>query len=142
MIAFGIPYGGVAPGQHSKAKSSNVHRNCVTERYSRASPLAVPGRARYAAGGGGGGFSDLGGGGRTFLYLRDLADRLDGRPAQILEHSGPDSDPITKIVREFVHVTETPEQIAAEGEEPLLIEWRAVRDANGTGNEDTARTKR
>jgi hypothetical protein len=63
--------------------------------------------------------------------IKDLADRLDGRPAQILEHNGPDSDTITKIVREFVHVTETPEQIAAEGEEPLLIEWREVRDGNG-----------
>ena len=73
-----------------------------------------------------------------------MANRLDGRPAQILEHNGPDSHPIAKIVREIVHVTETPEEIAAEGEEPLLIEWREVRDANGSGvlNEDTARTKR
>ena len=63
--------------------------------------------------------------------IKDLADRLDGRPAQVLEHSGPDSQPIAKIVHEIVHVTETPEQIAAEGEEPLLIEWCAVRDRNG-----------
>jgi len=54
-------------------------------------------------------------------------------PAQILEHNGPDSHPIAKIVREIVHVTETPEEIAAEGEEPLLIEWREVRDGNGSG---------
>jgi len=48
--------------------------------------------------------------------IKELADRLDGRPAQILEHSGPDSEPITKIVNEIVH------------------------DANGSGglNEDTA----
>jgi len=38
-----------------------------------------------------------------------------------------------KVVNEFVHVTETPEEIAAEGEEPLLIEWREVRDGNGSG---------
>jgi hypothetical protein len=36
-------------------------------------------------------------------------------------------------VNEIVHVTRTPEEIAAEGEEPLLIEWRGVRDANGSG---------
>src|SRR5262249_61178298 len=38
-----------------------------------------------------------------------------------------------KVVNEFVHVTETPEEIAAEGEEPLLIEWREVRDGDGSG---------
>src|SRR5262252_7528040 len=76
--------------------------------------------------------------------IKELADRLDGRPAQMLEHSGPDSEPITKVVNEIVHVTRTPEEIAADGEEPLLIEWREVRDGNGSGvlNEDTARTKR
>jgi len=74
--------------------------------------------------------------------IKDLADRLDGRPAQMVEDSRPDSDRILKIVNEYVHVTKTPEQITAEGEEPLLIEWREVRDANGSGNEDAARTKR
>jgi hypothetical protein len=66
--------------------------------------------------------------------IRELADRLDGRPAQILEHGGPDSEPIeqiTKVVNKIVHVTRTPEEIAAEGE--LLIEWRGVRDVNGSG---------
>src|SRR5262249_37889932 len=62
--------------------------------------------------------------------IKDLADRLDGRPAQILEHSGPDS------VQEIVHVNASPEEIAAE-DEPVLIEWR-VRDANGRAT----RTKR
>ena len=75
--------------------------------------------------------------------IKELADRLDGRPAQMLEHSGPDSEPITKIVNEIVHVHETREEILA-AEEPVLIEWSGVRDANGSGrpNEDTARTKR
>ena len=36
--------------------------------------------------------------------IKELADRLDGRPAQILEHSGPDSEPITEIVHEIVHM--------------------------------------
>src|SRR5262249_45567427 len=75
--------------------------------------------------------------------IRELADRLDGKPAQILEHSGLDSEPITKVVNQFVDVHETREEILA-AEEPVLIEWRGVRDANGSGgpNEDTARTKR
>jgi hypothetical protein len=57
--------------------------------------------------------------------IKDLADRLDGRPAQMVEDSRPDSEPITRIVHEIVHVTETPEEIVAEDEEPPL------RDGNG-----------
>jgi hypothetical protein len=75
--------------------------------------------------------------------IKELANRLDGRRAlQILEHSDPDSNPI-KIVREIVHVRQTVDDLLA-SEEPVLIEWRAVRDGNGSGglNEDTARTKR
>jgi len=37
--------------------------------------------------------------------IKELANRLDGRPAQILEHGGPDSNPIEKIVHEIVHLT-------------------------------------
>jgi hypothetical protein len=59
--------------------------------------------------------------------IKDLADRLDGRPAQILEHRGPDSNPIKKIVREIVHVTETPEEIAPEGEQSY---WRPAFNAS------------
>jgi hypothetical protein len=76
--------------------------------------------------------------------IKEMANRLDGRPAlQILEHSDPDSNPIRKIVREIVHVHQTVDDLLA-SEEPVLIEWRAVRDGNGSGglNEDTARTKR
>jgi|SRR5215510_11187546 len=75
--------------------------------------------------------------------IRELADRLDGRLAQTLEHNPADSEPITKVVNEIVHVHETVDDILA-SEEPVLIEWRGVRDANGSGglNEDTARTKR
>jgi hypothetical protein len=43
--------------------------------------------------------------------IKDLADRLDGKPAQILDHSGPDSNPIKKIVHELVHVHETVDDI-------------------------------
>jgi hypothetical protein len=75
--------------------------------------------------------------------IKELADRLDGKPAQILDLNDPDSNPIRKIVHEFVHVTQTPEELAAENE-PVPIEGRGVRDANGSGglNENTARTKR
>ena len=78
------------------------------------------------------------------LAIKELADRLDGRPAQILEHNPADSEPIIKIVNEIVHVNVLPEEISAAEDEPVLIEWRGVRDANGSGgpNEDTARTKR
>jgi hypothetical protein len=41
--------------------------------------------------------------------IKELADRLDGRPAQAREHGGPDSNPIQKIVDEIVHVHETRE---------------------------------
>ena len=64
--------------------------------------------------------------------IKDLADRLDGRPAQVLEHSGPDSEPITRIVREIVHVNVSPEEISAAEDEPVLIDWRGVRDGNGS----------
>jgi len=36
--------------------------------------------------------------------IKELADRLDGKPGQLLEHSVPDREPLTKIVREIVHV--------------------------------------
>ena len=36
--------------------------------------------------------------------IKDLGDRLDGKPAQILEHSGPDSNPIERIVHEIVYM--------------------------------------
>ena len=75
--------------------------------------------------------------------IKELADRLDGRPAQSLDLGNPDRPPPRKIINEIVHVHETREEILA-AEEPVLIEWSGVRDANGSGglNEDTARTKR
>src|SRR5262249_24976932 len=48
--------------------------------------------------------------------IRELADRLDGKPMQLLEHSGPETRPrITKIVHEFVRLEPRPQ---------LLIEGR------------------
>jgi hypothetical protein len=68
--------------------------------------------------------------------IKELADRLDGRPAQNLDLSDPDSKPrLTKIVHEFVHVTEPPADLSIDDDRdgPLLIEWRKVRDGNGSG---------
>ena len=64
--------------------------------------------------------------------IKELRDTLDGKPMQRLEQDAPDGSPITKIVHEIVHVTETPEELAAENE-PVPIEGRGVRDANGSG---------
>jgi hypothetical protein len=55
---------------------------------------------------------------------------------RFLDLSDPDSNPtITKIVHEFVHVTEPPADLSIDDDrdEPLLIEWRKVRDGNGSG---------
>src|SRR5215467_1181326 len=70
--------------------------------------------------------------------IKELADRLDGRPAQIVEASGPDRTPLKKVVHEIVHVNVSPEEISAAEDEP--IEWHRVRDGNGSGgrNEDTS----
>jgi hypothetical protein len=70
--------------------------------------------------------------------IKELANRLDGRPAQSLNLSDDSNPRLTKIIHEFVHVTETRDDISllddssASGE-PAAIEWRGVRDANGGG---------
>src|SRR5262245_44653254 len=58
--------------------------------------------------------------------IKELADRLDGKPGQILEHSVPERNPITKIVREIVHMP-PPDEI----DQPLEITF--VR-SNGNGS--------
>jgi hypothetical protein len=62
-----------------------------------------------------------------------LLDRGWGKPKEMHEHSGPDSQPISRIVNEIVHVNVSPEEISAAEDEPVLIEWRRVRDGNGSG---------
>src|SRR5262249_18442892 len=58
--------------------------------------------------------------------IKELADRLDGKPMQLLEHSGPDGRPqLTKIVHEFVHLEPRPQ---------LLIEGRDMAQVNGNGS--------
>ena len=63
--------------------------------------------------------------------IKELADRLDGKPAQMLDLGDADSKPgLTKIVHEFVHIDRRPEQLEAGAS---TIEWDAVK-GNGHGN--------
>jgi len=65
--------------------------------------------------------------------IKELADRLDGKPAQMLEHSSPDSEPITKVVNEIVHVYETREQIEFNDQIPLLYQIPLIRTRGPIG---------
>jgi hypothetical protein len=67
------------------------------------------------------------------------------KPAQILEHSGPDSNPIEKVVHEIVYRPPPDEIESIEDMPQQPLEITFVRsNGNGSGglNEDTARTKR
>src|SRR5262249_33112341 len=70
--------------------------------------------------------------------IKELADRLDGRPAQILEHSGPDSNPIEKIVNEIVYMP-PPEKTNSTGDMPHPpLEITFVRsNGNGSGGSNS-----
>src|SRR5262249_49667452 len=61
----------------------------------------------------------------------ELLNRGWGRAKEVdfTEASEHERERTLKIVREYVHAHETREEILA-AEEPLLIEWRGVRDAN------------
>src|SRR5262245_5504458 len=61
-----------------------------------------------------------------------LLDRGWGKPKEMHDVQTGDRETLTKVVREIVHVNQTPEDKAAtDGEEPLLIEWNGVRSNNG-----------
>jgi hypothetical protein len=66
--------------------------------------------------------------------IKELADRLDGRPGQNLDLSDPDKPTITKIVHEFVHVNLSPEELSALNEaEELRANGSGRSDVNGSG---------
>jgi hypothetical protein len=70
--------------------------------------------------------------------IKELADRLDGKPTQILEHSDGEGLPLVKIVREIVHVTKTQEQIEndiAENEGAVIdvVDYDEIKMINGNG---------
>src|SRR5262245_65791809 len=61
--------------------------------------------------------------------IRELADRLDGKPAQMLDLGDADKPRLTKIVHEFVHIDRRPEELEAGAS---TIEWESVK-GNGHG---------
>jgi hypothetical protein len=64
--------------------------------------------------------------------IKDLADRLDGRPAQMLVTEGTqDVTMRRKLTYQIVHVTKTPEQIESENDGGLLIEHKPLVEGNG-----------
>jgi phage I-like protein len=67
--------------------------------------------------------------------IKELADRLDGKPTQILEHSDGESRPRRKLTYEIVHVTKTQEQIEEEieGKDDLVVDYHEIKGVNGNG---------
>jgi len=64
--------------------------------------------------------------------IRELADRLDGKPTQMLEHSAPSSLPPRKLTYEIVHVTQTPEKLE---NDDLVVDYQEVKAINGNGRD-------
>jgi hypothetical protein len=57
--------------------------------------------------------------------IKDLADRLDGKPAQVLEHTeGAQPTTMRKLTYEIVHVTKTQEQIE---NEDLVVDYHEAQ---------------
>jgi hypothetical protein len=64
--------------------------------------------------------------------IKELAGRLDGRPAQMLVTEGTqDVTMRRKLTYQIVHVTKTPEQIERENDNSLLIEYDGEHSSNG-----------
>jgi hypothetical protein len=61
--------------------------------------------------------------------IKELADRLDGKPIEMHETQGLQQ---LKVISEIVHVNLTPAELAASAE-PLLIEGDGAHN-NGGGN--------
>src|SRR5215472_10691635 len=69
--------------------------------------------------------------------IKELADRLDGKPTQILEHSAPSSLPPRKLTYEIVHVTETREQIN-NGGRVVDVDYHEVKAHDHADSESNA----
>jgi hypothetical protein len=71
---------------------------------------------------------------------KEVADRLDGKPTQMLEHAGQlEGRSFSKVVHEIVHVYETQEQIDNEIDRTndrtnLLVDYRETEAINGHGS--------
>jgi hypothetical protein len=60
--------------------------------------------------------------------IKELADRLDGKPVQMLEHAEGAQPTARKIVREIVHVTETREEFE---QADLVVDFHEIKNGNG-----------
>jgi predicted deacylase len=59
--------------------------------------------------------------------IKELADRLDGKPVQMLEHTE-EPTAMRRIVREIVHVTETREELE---QADLVVDFHEIKNGNG-----------
>jgi len=66
--------------------------------------------------------------------IKELADRLDGKPAQILTHDSPDDTPTIQFVRQIVHVTKTREEL--EADQDLVVSYDEIKAIGGNGHGD------
>jgi hypothetical protein len=64
--------------------------------------------------------------------IKDLADRLDGKPTQMLEHTAPSSLERRKLTYEIVHVTR--EEIDTRDRD-LVVDYQEVKTVNGNGHD-------
>jgi hypothetical protein len=64
--------------------------------------------------------------------IKELADRLDGKPTQMLEHTAPSSLPPRKLTYEIVHVTR--EEIDNRDRD-LVVDYQEVKTVNGNGRD-------
>jgi hypothetical protein len=62
--------------------------------------------------------------------IKELADRLDGKPTQILEHTESNNLPVKKIVCEIVHVSKTREELERGGERFRPLHLEDIRHEN------------
>lgn len=65
--------------------------------------------------------------------IKELADRLDGKATQFLEHDSPDT-PTIQFVRQIVHVTKTREEL--EADQDLVLSYDEIKAINGNGHGD------
>src|SRR6476620_4641413 len=64
--------------------------------------------------------------------IKELADRLDGKATQMLEHTAPSSLPPRKPTYEIVHVTR--EEIDNRDRD-LVVDYQEVKTVNGNGHD-------
>jgi hypothetical protein len=68
--------------------------------------------------------------------IKELADRLDGKPTQMFERSDGEGRPLRKVVTEIVHVTQTREEIENEEQlesKDLVVDYHEIKSVNGDG---------